>query len=36
MKFIRAPERYLDERGTTMWRVVQELLTEAQAEGAAA
>ena len=36
VKFIRAPDRYLDERGTAMWRVVQELLAEANAEEVAA
>lgn len=31
VKFIRAPDRYLDERGTVMWDIVQELLSEAEA-----
>ena len=31
VKFIRAPDRYLDERGTVMWDIVQELLSEAKA-----
>lgn len=30
VKLIRAPERYLDERGVAMWGVVQELLNEAE------
>lgn len=31
VKFIRAPDRYVDERGTVMWNIVQELLSEAEA-----
>lgn len=34
-KLIRAPERFCDERGTAMWRVVQELLHELEQEAQA-
>jgi DNA polymerase-1 len=33
-KFVRAPERYLDERGTVMWNTVTELLAEMEPAGA--
>ncbi len=31
-KLIRAPERYIDERGETMWQLVQEVLAELEME----